>query len=146
MRWPRFLDHCPVKISDGCRKLVGWLLQGESFSFNLLLGLVSDFCLRSAEACAGPVGASEVRSSDGLERWISGILIFTVKCSPSWSVDMSATCWMCGPLWQKGWWIGKSCVIFLRIFALHLKNFLRSMSWSLRVLCRIFALNHDPFI
>ena len=23
MRWPRFLDHWPVKISDGCRGLVG---------------------------------------------------------------------------------------------------------------------------
>ena len=22
LRWPRFLDHCPVKISDGCRGLV----------------------------------------------------------------------------------------------------------------------------
>jgi hypothetical protein len=30
MRWPRFLDHWPVKISDGCRGLVG-CYRGTAF-------------------------------------------------------------------------------------------------------------------
>ena len=47
MRWPRFLDHWLVKISDGWQGLVV-CYRGQSFPFNLLFGLVSDFCLRSA--------------------------------------------------------------------------------------------------
>ena len=62
---------------------------------------------------------SEVSSFAGFAIWTSVILIFTVKRLPSWSVATSVTCLMYGHLWKKGWWIGKNCVIFLRIFALH---------------------------
>ena len=47
LRWPRFLDHWLVKISDGWQGLVV-CYRGQSFPFNLLFGLVSDFYLRSA--------------------------------------------------------------------------------------------------
>jgi hypothetical protein len=32
LRWPRFLDHCPVKISDGCRGLVV-CYRGQNMKF-----------------------------------------------------------------------------------------------------------------